>query len=63
MPQEIKTISQRITELEEWLKHNHDNPLRTCVESDLRNLKEQQKKESDASRGNQPTYRRATGRS
>lgn len=52
MPQEIKTISQRITELEEWLKHNHDNQLRTCVESDLRNLKEQQKKESDASRGN-----------
>ena len=48
MPQEIKTLSQRITELEEWLKYNHDNPLRTCVETDLRNLKEQQKNEADA---------------
>ena len=41
MPEQIKTLSQRITELEEWLKHNHENPLRTCVESDLRNLKDQ----------------------
>ena len=52
MPQEIKTLSQRITELEEWLKHNHDNPLRTCVEADLRNLKKKKKNEDDAHTGN-----------
>ena len=52
MPIETKTLSQRITELEEWLKHNHDNPLRTCVETDLRNLKEQQKNQDDAHTGN-----------
>lgn len=47
MPQEIKTISQKIMELEEWLKHNHDNPFRTCVEKDLRDLKEQQEKNTE----------------
>ncbi len=52
MPQEIKTLSQRITELEEWLKHNHDNPFRTCVECDLRQLKEHQKQEDNAHRRN-----------
>ena len=52
MPQQIKTLSQRITELEEWLKHNHDTPHRTSVETDLRNLKEQQKNEDDAHTGN-----------
>lgn len=44
MEKQIKSVDQKIIELEEWLKHNHDNPFRVEVEKDLRKLKEQKNK-------------------
>lgn len=36
-------IEKKITELECWLEHNHNNPNRVTVTEDLRKLKDELK--------------------